>query len=283
VRYKDRGPEAEAMKLKVESSKLKAFFWGLLLFGSLWVFFFIPDLKAESSGAATLVYGYKVIRVFPHDPEAYTQGLVFHQGGLYEGTGLLGKSSLRKVNLKTGRPLKQIQLPDHLFGEGITLWGNKIIQLTWKSGIGLVYDRETFRVLRKFRYFSEGWGITQDGKHVIMSDGTSFLYFWDPVSFKEVKRIQVKDQGIPIAQLNELEYIKGEIFANVYLSDRIARISPETGRVLGWVDLRGLLPVKDRTGNEDVLNGIAYDARRDRILVTGKNWPKVFEIQMVPR
>lgn len=256
---------------------------GLVLCWSLLISPFVLAKQTDSLRTTVPVFGYKVIKVFPHDPEAFTQGLVFHQGVLYEGTGLPGKSSLRKVDPETGRILKLAQLPDQLFGEGITLWEDQIIQLTWRSGIGLVYDRETFRSLIKFRYFSEGWGITQDGKQLIMSNGTSFLYFWDPHSFKEVKRIQVRDRGIPIAMLNELEYIKGEIFANVYLTDKIVRISPETGRVTGWIDLQGLLSAKDRTGNEDVLNGIAYDARKDRILVTGKYWPKLFEIRLVPR
>ncbi len=256
---------------------------GLVLFWSLLIPPFVPAQQTDSSRTTVPVFGYKVIKVFPHDPEAFTQGLVFHKGVLYEGTGLPGKSSLRKVDPETGRILKLARLPGQLFGEGITLWEDKIIQLTWKSRIGLVYDRETFRWLRKFSYFSEGWGITQDGKQLIMSDGTSFLYFWDPHSFKEIKRIQVLDRGIPITMLNELEYIKGEIFANVYLTDRIVRISPETGQVTGWIDLQGLLSAKDRTGKEDVLNGIAYDARKDRIFVTGKYWPKLFEIRLVPQ
>ena len=244
---------------------------------------FSAQKQANGSRTATPVFGYKIINIFPHDPEAFTQGLVFHQGALYEGTGLSGKSTLRKVDPETGRPLQMVQLPDQYFGEGITLWENKIIQLTWKSGIGLVYDRKTFRLLKRFNFFTEGWGITQDGKQLIMSDGTSFLYFWDPHSFKEMKRIQVHDRGIPIARLNELEYIKGEVFANVYPTDRIVRISPQTGQVTGWIDLQGLLSAKDRARPVDVLNGIAYDARKDRILVTGKYWPKLFEIRLVPR
>jgi glutamine cyclotransferase len=171
-------------------------------------------------------------------------------------------------------------LPSEFFGEGVTLWGSKIIQLTWRSGIGFVYDLGTFRLLKKFTYRTEGWGITQDGKHLIMSVGTETLTFLDPNTFKEQKRIRVHDQNRPISQLNELEYIKGEIFANVYQTDWIVRISPETGRVTGWVDLKGLLPETDRVQGVDVLNGIAYDAQKDRIFVTGKNWPKLFEIQI---
>jgi len=268
---------------KAESSKVNAFVFELILYWSLLVFPFVLAQKAEGSGSSVPVFSCKVINTFPHDPKAFTQGLVFHQGFLYEGTGLSGKSSLRKVELETGRIIKRYRLPDRLFGEGITLWQNNIIQLTWKSRTGFVYDRGTFRLLKKFTYPTEGWGITQDGKHLIMSDGTSFLYFLDPYDFKVVKRIQVHDRGFFITQLNELEYIQGDIFANVYRSDRIVRISPETGRVTGWIDLHGLLPVKDRTQGVDVLNGIAYDAHEDRIFVTGKYWPKLFEIRMVPQ
>lgn len=277
------GLKAEISKLKKKSSKQRLFAIGLVLGGSLLVSSLFFQKQADGSRTATPVFGYKIIKVFPHDPEAFTQGLVFDRGALYEGTGLLGKSSLRKVDPKTGHTLKMVQVPDQYFGEGITLWGDRIIQLTWKSGIGLVYDRETFRLLKRFDYFTEGWGITQDGKQLIMSDGTSFLHFWDPRRLKEIKRIQVQDHGVPISGLNELEYIKGEVFANVYPSDRIVRISPQTGRVTGWIDLRGLLSAKDRSRPVDVLNGIAYDAREDRILVTGKYWPHLFEIRLIPR
>jgi glutamine cyclotransferase len=279
--------KAESWRLKAQSPRLKFFVFGLILFWSLLIFPFpltqsAIAQKAEGPGATVPDFSYKVVRVFPHDPTAFTQGLVFHQGFLYEGTGLLGKSSLRKVELKTGRIVKLHQLPYQLFGEGITLWQNTIIQLTWKSRMGFIYDRGTFRLLKKFIYPTEGWGITQDGKHLIMSDGTSFLYFLDPDNFKEVKRIQVYDRGLPITLLNELEYIKGEIYANVYLTDRIVRISPETGRVTGWIDLQGLLSQKDRAQGVDVLNGIAYDARENQIFVTGKYWPKLFKIRLVP-
>ena len=218
------------MKIEIRGLKLKTYFWRSGFCWSLLVFIIFFSLKAEGSETSVPVYGYKVVKVFPHDQEAFTQGLVFHRGALYEGTGLLGKSSLRKVDLATGRILKKVQLPDQYFGEGITPWEDKIIQLTWRSRIGLVYERETFQLLREFNFFSEGWGITQDGKNLIMSDGTSFLYFWDPHSFKEVRRIQVHDHGMPITRLNELEYIKGEVFANVYLTDRIVRISQKKNR-----------------------------------------------------
>jgi glutamine cyclotransferase len=265
------------------STFYKFVIFGLILCWSLLLFPFLLQQKAESSGSTVPVFSYKVLRVFPHDPTAFTQGLAFHQGFLYEGTGLFGKSSLRKVKLETGRIVKLYQLPYQLFGEGITLWQNNLIQLTWKTRTGFVYDRGTFQLHKKFTYPTEGWGITQDGKHLIMSDGTSFLYFLDPYNFKEIKRIQVHDRDLPITLLNELEFIKGEIYANVYLTDRIVRISPETGRVTGWIDLNGLLPLKDRDQGVDVLNGIAYDAQRNRIFVTGKYWPKLFEIQIVSR
>ncbi len=285
MRPKGRGEsfKAKSRRLKAQSLRLRVFVFGLILFFILIGSLFSLQQKAEGSGSPTPVFGFKVVRVFPHDPKAFTQGLVFHQGFLYEGTGLLGKSSLRKVKLETGQTVKLYQLPYQFFGEGITLWQNKIIQLTWKTRTGFVYDRGTFQLLRKFTYPTEGWGITQDGKYLIMSDGTSFLHFLDPDNFKEVKRIQVHDRGLPVTLLNELEYIQGKIYANVYLTDRIVRISPKTGRVTGWIDLQGLLPATDRAQGVDVLNGIAYDAQENRIFVTGKYWPKVFEIRLVPR
>jgi len=283
MRQEARDPRgwAKGLKLKAQSSKLKAFSSGFLLLLSLLFFFFVFEQKAGNSLIDVPVFGYKVINVFPHDPKAFTQGLVFHKGFLYEGTGLLGKSFLRKVELKTGKTLKQYRLPADFFGEGLTLWKNKIFQLTWRAGICFVYEGNTFRLLKKFFYSTEGWGITHNGKQLIMSDGTAFLYFLDPQSFKEIKRIQVHEQGLPIPLLNELEYIKGEIYANVYLTDRIVRISPETGQVTGWIDLSGILPGEDRAQGVDVLNGIAYDDQQDRLFVTGKYWPKLFEIQLV--
>ena len=220
--------------------------------------------------------GYKIVHTYPHDPSSYTQGLIFQDGFLYEGTGQYGQSLLRKVDLSTGKVLQQVKLPDAYFGEGIVLWKDKIIQLTWKSRIGFVYDLATFRQLRTFTYSREGWGITHDGKRLIMSDGSSTLFFWDPETLKEIGRLDVDDKGNPVTYLNELEYIHGEIYANVWQTDRIARISPKTGHVVSWIDLRGL-----RSGMPDaeVLNGIAYDAKQNRLFVTGKLWPKLFEIQ----
>lgn len=277
-----RRQEARGLRLKVKGLRFKAFSFGFLFLLGLPFFFFVLDRPADSFDKIVPVFSYKVVNIFPHDPKAFTQGLVFQQGFLYEGTGLEGQSTLRKVELETGKVVQQHRLPDSLFGEGLTLWADQLIQLTWKNRIALVYDRPSFQLLKKFSYSTEGWGITQDGNQLIMSNGTNTLTFLDPRNFKEKKRIQVHDRGLPLPYLNELEYIKGEIFANVFPTDWIARISPETGRVTGWIDLRGLLDRGDRLQGVDVLNGIAYDSRQDRIFVTGKYWPKVFEIQLVP-
>ena len=278
-----RSSERIRERHEVQGSRIKILIFSFFLFWDLLFSFNAVDRKAEAQENKAPVWDYQVIQAFPHDPRAFTQGLVYDQGFLYEGTGLLGRSSLRKVELETGKVLKLVTLPDWLFGEGVALWEDKIIQLTWKSKTGFVYDRQTFRLLKKFFYPTEGWGLTQDGKHLIMSDGSSFLYFLDPNTFKMIRRIQVRDEGLPVAFLNELEFIKGEIFANVYQTDRIVRISPQTGRVTGWIDLKGLLPAEDRTLAVDVLNGIAYDPQGDRIFVTGKLWPKLFEIRLVPK
>jgi glutamine cyclotransferase len=223
--------------------------------------------------------GYRVLHSYKHDREAFTQGLLFHDGFLYEGTGTEGKSSLRKVDLATGNVLRRVDLPSAYFGEGLALWKDKLIQLTWKSKIGFVYDLATFKQVRTFTYNREGWGITQDGKRLIMSDGSSTLYFWDPETFKEIGHLDVTSGGRSVPELNELEYVRGEIYANVWRTDRIARISPSTGKVIGWIDLPGLLSPADRAG-ADVLNGIAYDAKLNRLFVTGKWWPKLFHIEM---
>jgi glutaminyl-peptide cyclotransferase len=249
--------------------------WGLLLGGGI-----LGEGTLEA-GESPPVYGYRIIRTFPHDPKAYTQGLVFHQGFFYEGTGLEGKSSLRKVDLRTGKIVRIHRLPDTWFGEGVTLWKGQLMQLTWKNRIGLIYDRHSFRLLKTFSYATEGWGLTQDGTQLIMSDGTDRLHFIDPQTLEEKRRVQVQDRGFPVRFLNELEYIKGEIYANVYMTDWIVRISPETGQVTGWIDLKGLLPEDDRKRGAEVLNGIAYDAEKGRIFVTGKFWPKLFEIKIV--
>lgn len=239
----------------------------------------------KAPSAATIsrppVYGYQVIEAFPHDPGAFTQGLVFRDGFLYESTGLYGKSSVRKVQLETGRVLAAAALPPQYFGEGLTFWEDRLIQLTWQSRVGFLYDAATFRLIRRFPYPLEGWGLTHDERSLIASDGSAHLYFLDPQLMKETRRIVVTDQGRPVPHLNELEFIRGEIYANVFLTDRIARVSPATGEVLGWIDLAGLLPLKDRRPDTDVLNGIAYDRQKDRLLVTGKNWPKLFQIRLI--
>jgi glutamine cyclotransferase len=225
-------------------------------------------------------YSYRVVAVYPHDPNAFTQGLVYSGGRLYESTGGYFSSTLREVDLETGKVLRQYTLPSYLFGEGLVLWKDRLIQLTWRSHVGLVYDSRTFRPLANFSYPTEGWGITQNGRHLIMSDGTSNLYFLDPESFEEQKKVEVTDRGRSVPLLNELEYVNGEVYANVWMTDLIAMISPDTGKVIGWIDLTGIL--KERNETDNVLNGIAYDSQGDRLFVTGKLWPKLFEIELVP-
>ncbi len=235
-------------------------------------------LPIDTTG--TTLHRIQVVNVYPHDPEAYTQGLVFHEGFFYEGTGLMGHSTIRKVELKTGKVLKSHRLAVTYFGEGIAIFGNKLIQLTWQSHTGFIYDLQSFRLLGTFSYPTEGWGITCDGKHLIMSDGTAILYFLDPQTYKIMKQIEVRDRGNILQNINELEYIKGEIYANVWGTAYIVRISPRTGQVLGWVDLRGLYQYVGAGRKMDVLNGIAYDAKNDRLFVTGKYWPSIFEIRL---
>jgi glutamine cyclotransferase len=228
-------------------------------------------------------YGYQVVHAYPHDPNAFTQGLEYRAGFLYEGTGLKGHSSLRKVKLESGKVLQQIDLDPEYFGEGITVLNQKITELTWQSETGFVYDQSSFRKERNFSYLGEGWGLANDGQNIYMSDGSPQIRVWDPVTLKEKRRILVVDRGQPVLNLNELEWVRGEIYANIWQKDTIARISPADGRVLGWIDLAGILNAGDRTGREDVLNGIAYDASGDRLFVTGKLWPKLFEIKLVPK
>jgi glutamine cyclotransferase len=225
---------------------------------------------------------YRVVHSYPHDSGAFTQGLIYLDGHLYESTGLNGKSSLRAEDLETGSILSFHDVPRQYFAEGLTDWGNTLVQLTWETHVAFVYDRATFHLLRTFHFDGEGWGLTHDGKSLILSDGTATLRFLDPSTFKETRRITVQDHGKPVLQLNELEFIHGEIYANIWHEDRIARISPATGKVIGWIDLAGLLPANQRSSTEAVLNGIAYDAAHDRLFVTGKLWPKIFEIKVVP-
>ena len=244
----------------------------------------MPAAAAEIQPVRLPVFGYQVVRTYPHDPSAFTQGLVYHNGLLYEGTGMEGRSGIRKVRLDTGEVLQTRPLDSQYFGEGIVIWKDRLIQLTWKHGLGFVYDLATFQPVRTFTYSGEGWGLTHDGTRLIMSDGSmdGVLRLLDPATLRENGRLVVRDGAGPVAHLNELEFVKGEIFANVWQTDRVARISPKTGRVTGWIDLSGLLSPRE-AASVDVLNGIAYDAAADRLFVTGKWWPKVFEIRLVPR
>jgi glutamine cyclotransferase len=227
---------------------------------------------------------YRIVHVYPHDSQAFTQGLIYLDGHLYESTGRNGRSSIRMEDLSTGRILQHYDLPAEYFGEGLTDWGSNLIQLTWKSHKGFVYDRFSFSLVRTFQYEGDGWGLTHDDKQLIMSDGTSYLRFLDPKSFRETKRVHVTDQaGHLVENLNELEYIHGEIYANIWQTDKIVRISPRTGRVLGWIDLSGIIDKGELEGSDAVLNGIAYDSTGARLFVTGKLWPKLFEIRVVPR
>ena len=243
-----------------------------------------PSITPIPSPQATVpLYTYRVIQTYPHDPEAFTQGLVYYDGVLYEGTGLWGRSSLRKAELSTGQVLQMRVLPERFFGEGITIWRDRILQLTWQSQVGFVYDRESFELLGEFSYDTEGWGLTHDGTRLIMSDGSATLRFLDPETLQQVETVTVRAAGQPVTRLNELEYVRGEVYANVWQTDQIARIAPATGQVLGWIDLTGLLPPADRQYGADVLNGIAYDSVGNRLFVTGKWWPKLFEIEVLPQ
>ena len=241
-----------------------------------------PAPSALTAQRAT-VNGYRVVNVYPHDPDAYTQGLIFRNGFLFESTGRYGRSTLRKVELKTGRVVQQQRLDPAYFAEGLAEWNGQLVQLTWRSQIAFLYDLVSFARRRTFTYSGEGWGLTHNDQGFILSDGTENLRFLDPNTFRETRRVAVSDGGTPVKDLNELEYIRGEIYANVWHTDRIARISPQSGRVTGWIDLKGLLSTPYRLDAEAVLNGIAYDADANRLFVTGKLWPSLFEIEVVPR
>lgn len=225
------------------------------------------------------VHGYEVVNVFPHDRDAFTQGLLFRDGVLYESTGLNGRSSLRKVELETGKVLQQVGVEAQYFAEGLADWGTRLIQLTWNTNVAFVYDLTSFKRVRTFSYPGEGWGLTHDGRRLIMSDGSSALRFLDPQTFRELGRVEVSDRGLPVRDLNELEYIDDQIYANVWQTDRIAIISPASGRVTAWINLAGLISPRGRS-DEAVLNGIAWDRQRRRLFVTGKLWPSLFEIRI---
>ncbi len=223
---------------------------------------------------------YEAVSSYPHDPTSFTQGLLWHDGALYEGTGLEGRSKLRRLEFPSGRVLKEINLSSEYFGEGLALVNNRLIQLTWKSHRGFVYDVDSFRKLEEFTYDTEGWGLTYDGSNLILSDGSSNLFYLDPQTFKPIRKLAVTMNGQPLTELNELEFIEGEIWSNVWQTDLIVRIDPSSGRVTSFLSLKGILAPSDRTGREDVLNGIAYDAEKKRIFITGKLWPRVFEIRV---
>jgi len=227
-------------------------------------------------------YHFRVVHTYPHDKEAFTQGLFWYDGMLYEGTGQEAGSSLREVDPATGRVIRQTTLDPSLFGEGITLYKDRIYQVTWKNRVGFVYDRKTFNVLNKIYYQTQGWGLTTIDDRIVMSDGTNVLYFYDPETFTVVSQIEVYDNAKKVDQLNELEYINGEIWANIWTTDLIARIDPTTGRVNSYLDLSGLYPEEERLKTDsDVLNGIAWDPAGKRIFVTGKRWPYLYEISII--
>lgn len=253
--------------------------WLLFLGGAL----LITIALSKRLEPAAPVFGYRVVRAYPHDPEAFTQGLLFDGGYLYESTGMHGRSSLRKVELESGCVVRQHNLENWHFGEGLALWQGQLVQLTWRSGVGFIYDQDSFEPLREFRYSVEGWGLTHDGTHFILSDGTATLYYLDSADLKVVRSIRVTDRGRLVANLNELECINGEIYANVWQTSRIARISPQSGRVTAWIDLTGLRPNPTDAQIPDVLNGIAYDVQGKRLFVTGKYWSTLFEIEIVKR
>ncbi len=236
----------------------------------------------QPAAAGPTTYSYQVENVFPHDRGAFTQGLIFRDGHLFESTGIHGQSTIRQVRLEDGQVLRSVSLSPEHFGEGLTSWGDELVSITWRDGIGFRWDRNSFRRTGEFRYPGEGWGLTQDGRRLIMSDGTPVLRFLDPTNFRELGRITVTLNGQPLRNLNELEFVKGEIFANVWQTDYIARIDPERGVVTGWIDLSRLVASVDRRSGEDVLNGIAYDQAGDRLFVTGKNWPSLYQIRIEP-
>jgi glutamine cyclotransferase len=233
--------------------------------------------------SAAPVSGYVVVAKYPHSTESYTEGFFYLDGLFYEGTGLTGHSAVMAILPETGNATRRRELSAQYFGEGIVDWGPYLYEWTWTSHVCFVYDRKTFLPVKQFAYSGEGWGMTHDAKEIITSDGTATLRFRDPATFKETRHIVVKDGLLPVTQLNELEYVKGEIYANVWHSDRIARISPRDGHVIGWIDLSGILPASARVDEESVLNGIAYDAQHDRLFVTGKQWPVIFEIKVVAK
>jgi glutamine cyclotransferase len=238
-------------------------------------------LTNTTSSNKPLNYTYSIVNTYPHDPTAFTEGLVYDNGALYESTGLVGESSLRRVDLETGTVIQRVSLADDFFGEGITIYGDHIIQLTWQSEKGFVYDKTSFNLTEEFNYLGEGWGITHDDSRLIMSNGSATLTFLDPFTLKISGTVQVFDGTTPVTNLNELEYINGDVYANVWFQDRIAIINIQTGQVKGWINLAGLYNVQN-ADPDNVLNGIAYDSIGQRLFVTGKRWSQLFEIKLIP-
>ena len=243
---------------------------------------YVNSSKPQANSSAVTHYTYTIVNTYPHDTNAFTEGLVYSNGVLYEGTGIWGASSLRRVDLTTGNVQQEVTLPNQYFGEGITIVNDTIIQLTWQSHIGFIYDKTTFALLGNFSYTTEGWGLTFDGKHLIMSDGTDNLYFLDPTTFQRTGQVAVNDGNTTVVNINELEYINGDVYANIWQTNRIAIINPQTGQVKAWIDLTGLPPENNPDPNA-VLNGIAYDQNNNRLLVTGKDWPSLYQIKLVPQ
>ena len=241
-------------------------------------------LPLAGAYAAIPVYDFKIVHAYPHDSAAFTEGLLYRDGFLYESTGLNGHSSIRKVELETGKVLKSKEIPPQYFGEGLTVWKDTLVGLTWQTQTGFVFDLNTFEIRSQFVYPGEGWGLTNDGKLLVMSDGSATLRFLDPQTFLEKRRVKVTADGIPVDQVNELEWVGDEIYANLWHTNTIARINPQTGNIVGWIDLSKLYPAAGSgPNNENVLNGIAYDTEKKRLFVTGKLWPKLYEIKLVPR
>jgi glutaminyl-peptide cyclotransferase len=273
------------MSLRVTSRDLRRRRGSLAVLAGLVLVAFVIGCgpATEAQAARAPIYGYHVVHSYPHDSTAFTQGLLYRDGFLYESTGLNGQSTLRKVALETGQVVQRHVVNPQFFAEGLVDWKDELIQLTWRSQVGFIYGLDTFAEKRTFTYRGEGWGLTRDDARLIMSDGSAELRFLDPSTFRELSRVSVTDVGRPVLELNELEYVRGEIYANVWQTDRIARIDPATGRVTGWIDLAGLLPAGARRSPDAVLNGIAWDAKGNRLFVTGKLWPMLYEITVGER
>ena len=258
---------------------LRKFWWvGLPLVAAIGLVGLVPRAQTDDGGAP--VRPARVVASFPHDPDAFTQGLAIEGNSLYEGTGQYGQSSLRRIDLETGAIESEYPLPANYFGEGITVLGDRIYQLTWKEGVCLVYDKASLKPIASLRYPGEGWGLATDDRHLFLSDGTSTIRVLDPKTFQMIRRVRVKQGRRPIDKLNELEYVNGELLANIWYSDQIARIDPTSGEVVGWIDCSAIYPARQRPSVEHVLNGIARDAASGRLFITGKNWPRLYEIEI---